>query len=300
MSENRHPPPFAYRARRILPIGILAISSASVLIKICDAPPLVIAAYRLTLASLMLSLPAIPRILQEIKKCTPRDLSLSLCAGVFLCFHFAFWVTSLKYTSVASSVILVTTNPIFVAITSTCFLREKFSTPLFLSVLVAVLGGILIGWGDWGGGRNALYGDFLALLGAVMMTAYLLVGRRIRQNIDLHVYISLVYGVAGILLIFLALGNGDSFFNYSPKTYLIFFLLAAVPQMIGHTALNWALKFFSATLVAVVILGEPIGATILASLFLGEPITITLFLGGTLVLLGIYLSAREEKKLEKI
>lgn len=186
------------------------------------------------------------------------------------------------------------------AIASACFLRERFSTALFLSVFVAVLGGILIGWGDWGAGRDALYGDILALLGAVMMSAYLLVGRRIRQKIDLHGYISLVYGVSGVLLISLALLNGDSFFSYSAETYLIFFLLAAVPQMIGHTTLNWALKFFSATLVAVVILGEPIGATILAYLFLGEPVTPALFLGGTLVLLGIYLSAREEKKLGKI
>lgn len=285
------------RAKLILPLGILAISSASVLIKICDAPPLIIAAYRLTLASLMLSVPATSRILQEMRKFTAAEFFLWLLAGVFLSLHFALWISSLQYTSVARSVVFVTTNPLFVAIASVLFLRERLSMVLFLSILVAILGGIIIAWGDRGGGPSSLYGDFLALAGAVMMTGYLLVGRRIRPKVDLHVYISLVYGAAGFFLILLALGNGDSFFGYSPQTYLIFLLLAVVPQMIGHTSLNWALKFFSATLVAVVLLGEPLGATLLAYLFLGEPVTPPLLWGGVLVLLGIYFSAREERKM---
>jgi len=300
MFENQEPPNSTYRAMLLLPLGILAISSASVLIKICDAPPLIIAAYRLSLASFMLSVPALPRIFQEMREFKARELFLWLLAGVFLSLHFALWVTSLQYTSVASSVVLVTTNPIFVAMASVVFLRERLSTILFLSILIAVLGGVIIAWGDWGEGRSAIYGDFLALGGAVMMTGYLLVGRRIRQKMPLQVYVSLVYGVAGIFLILMALANGDSFFGYPPNTYFIFFLLAVVPQMIGHTAMNWALKFFSATLVAVVLLGEPIGATLLAYLFLGETVTRAILLGGALVLLGIYLSAREEMKLHKI
>jgi len=165
---------------------------------------------------------------------------------------------------------------------------------------VAVVGGVIIGWGDWDKGLQNLYGDLLALLGAVMATGYLLVGRRVRQKMGLTAYITLVYGVAAILLILLALVSGEVFFDYPPRTYLLFFLLALIPQLIGHTTLNWALKFFSATLVAVFILGEPIGATILAYLILREPVSRTLFLGGTLVLLGIYLSAREEKKLGRL
>ena len=165
---------------------------------------------------------------------------------------------------------------------------------------MAVLGGMIIGWGDWGRGKDHLYGDFLALLGAIMATGYLLVGRRVRQKVSLTAYITLVYGVAAVLLILLALLGGDPFFDYPPKTYLLFILLAVVPQLIGHTSLNWALKFFSATLVAVFILGEPIGATILAYFLLGEPLGGNLLWGGTLVLLGIYLSAREERRLGKL
>lgn len=300
MADRNVFPRSSYRARALLPIGLAAISFASIFIKVCEAPPLIIAAYRVSLATIVLLLFTLPGTLRELRRLGRREILPSILAGIFLCFHFAFWVTSLKYTSVASSVIFVTTNPIFVALASAFFLRETLSATLLLSILVAVVGGMIIGWGDWDKGLQSLYGDLLALLGAVMATGYLLVGRRVRQKMDLTAYITLVYGVAAILLILLALVNGEVFFDYPPRTYLLFFLLALVPQLIGHTTLNWALKFFSATLVAVFILGEPIGATILAYFILGEPISNNLLLGGTLVLLGIYLSAREEKKLEKL
>jgi drug/metabolite transporter (DMT)-like permease len=300
MPERNLIPQPSYRAKAVLPIGLTAISFASIFIKVCDAPPLVIAAYRLGLATLVLILFTLPRTLRELRRLSRQEILPSILAGLFLCFHFAFWITSLKYTSVASSVIFVTTNPIFVALASAFFLREALSVTLLLSILVAIVGGLVIGWGDWDKGLPSLYGDLLALLGAVMATGYLLLGRRLRQKMGLTAYITLVYGVAGLFLILLALASGEVFFDYPPRTYLFFFLLALVPQLVGHTTLNWALKFFSATLVAVFILGEPIGATILAYFILGEPVSKNLLWGGTLVLLGIYLSAREERKLGKL
>jgi len=297
MSENTKPSSIPRRAKIVLPLGLIAISFASIFIKLCDAPPLVIAAYRLGLAGLILSFFHLPQTLREIHFLNRREIRLTLLAGLFLSFHFAFWITSLKYTSVASSVIFVTTNPIFVALASVLLLRERLSIILFFSILIAVVGGILIGWGDWGQGEQTVYGDFLALLGAVMATGYLLVGRRIRPKMSLGPYITLVYGVAGVLLILLALLSGSSLFGYSYKDYLLFLLLALIPQLIGHTTVNWALRFLSATLVAVFILGEPILATLLANLLLGEPIGPNIFWGGILVLSGIYLSAREERKL---
>ena len=292
--------PVPSRAKAVLPIGLIAISFASILIKICDAPPLIIAAYRLGLATLALLPFTLPRTLREFLQLGRKEILATFLAGTFLCLHFAFWITSLKYTSVASSVILVTTNPIFVALASAFFLRERITLTLLFSILLAMLGGAIIAWEDWDQSQGNLYGDFLALLGAMMATGYLLVGRRVRQKMGLSAYITLVYGVAAILLIFLALISGEVFFQYSPRTYLLFFLLAFVPQLIGHTTLNWALKYFSATWVAVLILGEPVGATILSYLFLEEPLTYKLFFGGTLVLLGIYFSAREERKLGKL
>ncbi len=286
------------RARLVLPVGLVAISFASIFIKWCDAPSLIIAAYRLSLATLILLLFSLPQTVRELRRLTRREILPSLLAGFFLSLHFALWITSLEYTSVASSVLFVTTNPIFVALASIFLLKERVSLILFLSISLAVLGGIVIGWGDLGKGAGHLYGDILALLGAVMATGYLLVGRRVRQKVSLWSYITLVYGVAAILLIFFALLSRAPFFVYSPKTYLLFFLLAVIPQLIGHTSLNWALKFFSATLVAVFILGEPIGASVLAYLLLSEAVGPNLIWGGTLVLAGIYLSAREEGKME--
>jgi drug/metabolite transporter (DMT)-like permease len=299
MSENRSLYSGRIPAGIVLPIGLIAMSFASIFIRFCEAPPLVIAAYRLTLATGILLLLALPQTIRESRRLSRREILPSLAAGLFLCFHFAFWITSLQFTSVASSVIFVTTNPIFVAIASSFLLRERISLVLFLSILVAVVGGIIIGWGDLGKGQDQLYGDFLSLLGAIMATGYLLVGRTVRQKVSLPTYITLVYGVASFFLILLALFNGDPLFGYAPKEYILFLLLAVGPQLIGHSSLNWALRFFSATLVAVFILGEPIGATILAYFILGENPGLSLIWGGALVLAGIYLSAREERRLGK-
>ena len=299
MSETQPSPPERFRAAIALPMGLVAMSFASIFIRFCDAPALVIAAYRLTLATLILLILALPKTLPEFRRLTRKEMLPSLGAGLFLCFHFAFWVSSLQYTSVASSVIFVTTTPIFVALASAFILRERISLVLSFSILIAVAGGMIIGWGDRGKGRDPLYGDFLSLLGAVMATGYLLVGRRVRRKVSLPAYVTLVYGAAAVFLILLALLNGDSLFGYAPKDYLLFLLLAVGPQLIGHSSLNWALRFFSATLVAVFVLGEPIGASILAYFILGENPGISLLGGGALVLLGIYLSAKEERRLGK-
>jgi drug/metabolite transporter (DMT)-like permease len=299
MSEPQPSSTDRLRAAIVLPVGLAAMSFASIFIRFCDAPPLVIAAYRLTLATLILLMLAFPRTLREFRRLTRKELLPSLGAGLFLCFHFAFWISSLQYTSVASSVIFVTTNPIFVALASAFILRERISPVLFFSILIAVAGGMIIGWGDWGRGKDHLYGDFLSLLGAIMATGYLLAGRRVRRKVSLPTYITMVYGVAAVFLILLALLNGDSLSGYAPKDYLLFLLLAVGPQLIGHSSLNWALRFFSAALVAVFVLGEPIGASLLAYLFLGENPGTALLWGGGLVLLGIYLSAREERRMGK-
>ena len=299
MSEREIPAAGRARAKWVLPLGLLAMSFASIFIRFCDAPPLIIAAYRLSLATGILLLLSFPRTLRELRRLTRGEILPCLLAGLFLCFHFAFWISSLAYTSVASSVLFVTTNPIFVAVASAFILRERISPVLLVSILTAVAGGLFIAWGDWGSGEDHLYGDLLSLLGAVMATGYLLVGRRVRPKVNLTAYITLVYGVAAIFLVFLAWVQGDSFFGYPSKDYLLFFLLAVFPQLIGHTSVNWALKFFSASVVAVFILGEPVGAAILAYLILGENPGRNLLWGGGLVLLGIYLGAREEGRMRK-
>jgi drug/metabolite transporter (DMT)-like permease len=215
-----------------------------------------------------------------------------LLSGLFLGLHFAFWIGSLKYTSVASSVVLVATNPIFVGIGGWLFLKERLNLNLILGILFTVLGSSFISLGDTAISREALLGDGLALLGAVSCSGYLLMGRRIRRDQDLLSYIFPVYSMAALLLVFLSLLFQKSFGGYSSSTYLFMFLIALIPQFIGHTTFNWALKYLPASMVAITILGEPIGATLLAYFILDERLTLWKAIGGVLIFAGIVIALR--------
>ncbi len=274
-----------------LPIGIVAISTASIFIKLCEAPALVIAAYRLSLASLLL-LPfaGYKKIWQNWTKDESRWLILS---GIFLAFHFTFWIASLKFTSVASSVVLVSTNPLFVGIGAWLFFKEPLRTHLILGIVLSVLGSGLISFGDMALSKEALMGDGLALLGAVTASGYLLVGRKMRKGQDLLSYIFPVYSTGAIVLMMISLISKQPFFGYSSSTYLFLLLLAIVPQLIGHTTFNWALKYLPASMVAIAILGEPVGSTILAFLILGETLTLLKIIGGILILAGILIAIKK-------
>jgi drug/metabolite transporter (DMT)-like permease len=277
-----------------LPIGIIAISFASIFIKLCNAPVLIIAAYRMTLASLMLMPFACYK--RPWRGWTRNERGWLLLSGLFLSLHFAFWIASLKYTSVASSVVLVTTHPIFVGIGSWFFLRERIGMNLVLGIVLSVLGSGLIGYGDMSLSKEALMGDGFALLGAMAASGYLLIGRKMRKDQDLFAYIFPVYSTAGAILILLSLVFQESFLGYSPSTYLFLFLLALIPQLIGHTTFNWALKYLPASMVAITILGEPIGSTLLAYFILSEGLTIWKVLGGISIFAGISIALKSTSK----
>jgi drug/metabolite transporter (DMT)-like permease len=271
-----------------LPMGILAISTASIFIKLCDAPALIIATYRMVTSSLVL-IPFVgyKKIWREWGE---SKMGWFFLSGLFLSLHFAFWIASLKFTSVASSVVLVTTHPIFVGLGSRLFLKEPLGAPLILGILLSVLGSGLIGYGDFLLTQEALLGDGLALLGAMAASGYFLVGRKMREQQDLLTYIFPVYSISGLSLIILSLLFQKSFFGYSTNTYLLMILLALIPQLIGHTTFNWALKYLPASRVAIAILGEPIGSTLLAYLILGEGLTVLKILGGGFILSGILIA----------
>ena len=275
-----------------LPIGIIAISTASIFIKLCDAPALIIATYRLMLASLMLSPFAYYR--KTWRGWERNALGWLLLSGLLLSLHFAFWIASLKYTSVASSVVLVTTHPIFVGIGGLLFLKERLGLNLILGIVLSVLGSGLIGYGDMTLSKEALMGDGLALLGAMAASGYLLIGRKMRKEQDLLSYIFPVYSTAGLILILFSLIFQEPFFGYSSSTYFYLFLLAIVPQLIGHTTFNWALQYLPASMVAITILGEPVGSTILAYFILGEGLTTWEIFGGILIFVGIMAALRRK------
>jgi drug/metabolite transporter (DMT)-like permease len=282
----------------VLAVGIVAVSSAAILISFARAegvPAVAIAALRLTFASLALAPFVVTRALREWQRLAPHDFALAIVSGVLLALHFAFWISSLDYTSVMSSVVLVATNPIFVGLASVVLLRESLRRGTVIGIAIAVIGGALVGVTDLGqAGAESLQGDALALAGAATVSGYLLIGRRLRKQLSLLAYIGLVYSTAAVVLLVMAWAMGASLLGYSSKAYWLIVLLAAGPQLIGHTSYNWALKYVSATFVTITLLAEPIGATALAIPVLSQiPAPIKL-LGGALILVGIYFAAREE------
>jgi drug/metabolite transporter (DMT)-like permease len=278
----------------LLPVGILAVSTASIFIKLCDAPALIIASYRMVLASLLLIPVAAHQKLWQ--QWNGFSLKWGALAGLFLGFHFAFWIGSLKFTSVASSVVLVSTSPLFVGLGGWLFLRERLSIRLSLGILLSVIGSGLISYGDMATSKEAFLGDGMALLGALGASGYFLVGRKLRKDQGLAAYILPAYSTAGAVLVLLSLAFQKPFFGYSSNTYALFLLLALIPQLIGHTTFNWALKYLPASMVAITTLGEPIGSSILAYTILGESLTPLKVLGGLTIFAGILTALSSDVK----
>jgi|LZCG01.1.fsa_nt_gb drug/metabolite transporter (DMT)-like permease len=277
----------------LIAIAIIAVSFGAILIRLAgDVPVLSIAAWRLGVSFLFL----IPFSWRgnPLKAMSRRDFLLSVASGTFLALHFILWISSLRYTSVASSVVLVSTNPIFVALGARFILKEPFSRARILATFLSVCGASLIGWGDFHVSGVALYGDLFAIGGAVMASAYFLIGRRVREKVPLPTYILTSYGTAAILLLSIALITHQRLIGFPRMTYLYLVLLAVGPQLIGHSIFNWALRYLSASTVAILILGEPVAATLLAYLILGEGVTLLKGIGAAVILSGIYLSLHEE------
>lgn len=246
-----------------------------------------IAAYRLLIASLVLLPYCLARARGEVLNLIREEWRWVLPAGGFLALHFALWIASLSRTTVASSVVLVTASPVFVAVASYLLFREKLRRETFLGIAVCAAGALLIGYGGWSVGGDALFGNLLAFLAALAMAAYLLIGRRIRRRASLLAYSTAVFSTAAVLLLGAACAWRVPLCGYSPTTYVMVLLLALVPQLLGHMSLNWALRFLPATMVTVAVLGEPVGASALAFVVLGEPPTVLEVVGAMLIFLGI-------------
>ena len=284
-------------------LGILASSTAAIFIRFAqnDAPSLVIAAYRLTFASIFLLPILFTQYRKELRKINRVSMLLAISAGFFLAIHFATWITSLEYTSVASSVVLVSTSPLFVSLLSPLLLKEPVHKTLRYGLLFSLIGTVLVAINDVcivvDGficpslrtflSSLAIKGDLLALLGAMSGAAYMLIGRRVREELSLIPYISLAYSSAAVFLIGIVLIQKVEPFGYSADAYLWFILLALVPQLIGHTTINWALRYLPAAYVSVTLLGEPVASTVWAYLLFGEKPTWLMYLGAFVVLIGI-------------
>lgn len=292
--------------------GILAVSTASVFIRYAQAyaPSLVIAAWRLGLATVVLTPIVLRRYQPELRSLTRHELGLGLLSGSFLAVHFATWITSLEYTTVASSVVLVSTSPLFVALLAPLFLKERISRFVAAGLVLALGGVTIVAVSDtctWSNAHltcppllkfiegKAFFGDLLAITGALAGACYMIIGRLLRSRISVISYIFVVYGMAAVVLVVVMLAAQQPPFGYPPIAFLWFALLALVPQLLGHSTFNWALGYLSAAFVSLTLLGEPIASTILAYFLLNETPTGLKVFGAILILAGIMLASRSER-----
>ena len=285
----------------VLGIGLAAISFGAILVRLAQGggvASLAIAAWRLGLAALLVTPWVLARHYSQLAALNRRQLVLALAAGAALALHFATWISSLEYTSVASSTALVTTNPLWIGIASFVLFGERPKGAMLLAIALSLAGSLLIFLSDArhaAHGAAPLLGNALALGGSWCFAAYLMIGRRLRVGLTLAVYVWLAYGVAGLFLFAAAGASGAALVGFDLPSWLALVGLAVVPQMIGHTSYNWSLKHVSATFVAVVTLGEPIGSALLAFVFFGESLARWQAIGFCLLLTGIYLAARSSR-----
>jgi drug/metabolite transporter (DMT)-like permease len=284
-----------------LAFGVIIVSSSSIITRYAQAEgvsSLSIAAIRLALASVLLAPFALVRCSAELRSLTRRDLLLGIAAGGLLAAHFASWISSLAYTSVASSTALVTTNPIWIAAASVVLFHERMRKGLIVAIVFALCGSLLIFLADGGSGRtqpDPPLGNALALVGSLAVSGYLLIGRSLRRRWSLLAYIWIVYASAAAVLVLVALAAREPLWGFAPATWALLLALALGPQLMGHTVFNWALKQMSATYIALAILGEPVGSAVLALLLFDEGFSGMQISGFALLLCGIYIGARSEQ-----
>jgi len=284
-----------------LAVAVVAVSTSAILVDASNAPSLVKAFYRVLFMTACI-LPFARGHGEALRSLAPRDAAVAVLSGVALAVHFATWFESLNWTSVAASVTLVQTQPMFVAVGAFFLLGERLTRRMVGGMVVAVAGGVAMALGDYavsGGsltsaflGSGALYGDLLAVAGAIAASVYVLSGRSIRQRLHLIPYTLVVYSVCTLTLLGFTLAAGHPLTGYPDTEWLLFAAMALGPGLFGHTVVNWALEHVESSVVSVTLLGEPVGSTILALLVFGAVPTIPTVVGGAIILFGILVTAR--------
>lgn len=288
----------------LLTLGIASVSFSSILARWAQeehVPSLVISFYRLLFATLMLAPWALRNHIREPLAISRRDLLTLAAIGFFLAAHFATWVTSLEYTSVAASATIVATEALWVPLGTAYLLREHVSVRAWTGVGVAFGGLLLLAYGDRTQttfGALALYGDFLALAGAMAASLYFLGGRRFRQRMPNLTYATLVYAFAGLFLLGMVLAQGESLAPYSGAGFRFMFLFAFFPMILGHTVFNYLFKWLPPHYISTPILAEPVVSALLAFLLLGETVGALVLAGGAVIIAGILVGTLGLKKLE--
>lgn len=284
----------------VLAIGVFFVSTSAILVKVSTAPSGTIAFYRLFFSVVFLLPIFLRKYLPEIKLIKKKDWFFSILAGIFLAFHFILWFESLNYTSVASSTVLVTLQPIFAFAGTYLFFKEKYTIKAIVSAILAIVGSIIISWGDFKISGSALFGDILALIACALVTAYLMFGQSVRQRLSLVAYTFVVYFISTATLFIYVLINGDPLFSFERENWIYFILLAIFPTLLGHSLFNWSLKWLSTSTISMAILLEPVGATVLAYFLLKESIYLFQIIGGMIVIGGLSLFILDGRRIKNV
>ena len=280
----------------LLVLGVAAVSTSAPLIRLADAPPLAVALYRNLFAALALFPFALIRHRAELAALDRRRWGGLALAGGFLAIHFAAWIPSVGLTTVAASTALVNSQSIWAAVGARVVLGERVRRAAFVGIAVALAGAVVISGADFALSPRAFAGDMLAVVGAVSAAGYLLTGRRLRQRLSLVAYAFVVYAVCSLLLLIAALVVGTPLTGFEPEAWLLFVLMAAGPQILGHTVFNYLLRDVEATVVAVAVMAEPVGASLLALALFGEVPPVSAVIGGAVILAGIYLAVTAQAR----
>lgn len=291
----------AFNPKAAVVIGIFSLSTSAIFVRLAsEASASIIANYRLLFAALLL----LPFILfhykHEFKRISPKNWLFSILAGIFLALFFILWFESLDYTSIASSVVLISLQPVFAFIGTYFIFGERFSSGAIISIFIVLLGGLIIGFGDFQLSGDMVYGDMLALLGAIAVTIYSLSGQHVRKNVSLITYTFIIYSISAVILTLFNIVRQENFFSYPADHWWIFIALAIIPTFLGHSLFNWSLKWLSTSTISMAVVFEPIGASILAFLILNETPTWAQFLGGTIIVIGLFLFILSTSRKKKI
>jgi len=284
----------------ILFFGVFALSTSAIFVKLADAPAAITAFYRMFFAAVML----LPFLLvnkknrQELRLLSKKQWGLGLLSGIFLAAHYVLWFESLNYTSVASSTVIVTLQPLFSMVGGYFLFKERFSKGAIIGCLVAIAGSIVIGWQDFQISGQALFGDIIAFIAAGIITAYFFIGQHVRKRLSLIPYSVISYGSSTLLLGVFAFSQQTPFFNYSVQTWWSFIGLAFIATLLGQTIFNWLLKWLSTSIISMSILGEIIGTCILAYFILDEVISLQQGMGIALILIGLALFLLQQRNNE--
>ena len=279
-------------------IGLLGVSLSSIFVRLADGPSVVTAACRILWTVLLLTPVALgtKSIREEIFRAEKKSVLLCILSGICLAAHFTSWFESLKHTSVASSTAIVCTEVIWVSIGFCLFMKGKMNWKVILCIAVMVGGSMLIAFSDSMTGQNQLYGDFLAVVGAVSVAGYTLIGKEMRKSMTTTAYTYIVYVTCALVLVGAVLLQGYGVSDFSIRTVGAGFFLGVVSTILGHSVFSWCLKYFSPSFVSGVRLLEPVIASVVAVFLFKEIPAVMQVLGGVIVLLGVFAYSKYEQE----